>query len=352
MSVLINLQVISGYWKFIQGLEWLQPESSKSYFYLDCEYRTDIPSHMKNDKASIWLYRSLESHSLSQKLSWLLSDKNHLKACYQPHAFLQQEKYAEAMLVCLRSVERNQPSLLSEINPCLFLAKVNAHEFHKIHRRCSSFPEAHLKHYEENRQLRSNTVESISKEELNVKIVDTPDGGGNSKVKVCHGKIKPWHSLPILDSQITSLAKTKISETHCKTTPSTPVASRNIPSINVFKSESFSLQNSKRKSNSRKNIARKSNKPKHVVINNYEIIEHTPPLSSSQSSGTYVNEELSNLSTKSLPETKSPMRKIISLKSVPDYAWTTKAGQKDYKRHPRKSFIESGGMSIQPVATG
>ncbi|KAJ8946680.1 hypothetical protein NQ318_019995 [Aromia moschata] len=147
----------SGFFTFIQGLEWLQPETAKSYFSIDCEYRPHIPAHLKDNKPSIWLYRSLENHSLSQKLSWLLSDKNHLCSCYQSYAFLCQEKYAEAILICLRAVERNQASLMSEINPCLFLLKTNAKEFHKLHRRCSSFPDSHLKKiYEEQTCKRSD----------------------------------------------------------------------------------------------------------------------------------------------------------------------------------------------------
>lgn len=336
------LQGVSGYWNFIQGLEWLQPESSKSYLCIDCEYRPHIPPQVKGDKASIWLYRSLENYSLSQKLSWLLSDKKHLRSCYQAYAFLQQEKYAEAMLVCLRSVERNQASLLSEIDPYLFLAKVNAREFHKIHRRCSSFPDAHMKPFEQNKQALVKTTDEKYPEIVTSKIT-------------IYGKIKPWSSMPNLFCDDLSLKKALKSLVQCKTTPSTPICTRNAPrfSPGTLKQRYASLQNSKRRTNPNKGILKKPNKTKHVIISNYDIIEHTPPLSSSQSSGTYVNEDLANTSTKSLPpDSISPMRKIMSLKSVPDYARTTQAGQKDYKRHPKKSFIEDGGMSIQPVATG
>lgn len=62
---------------------------------------------------------SLESHSLSHKLSWLLSDKEHLLSCLEPWAFLCQENLAEATLLYLRAIERNQPVLFAEIDPCL-----------------------------------------------------------------------------------------------------------------------------------------------------------------------------------------------------------------------------------------
>lgn len=312
---------------------------------------------MKNDKGSIWLYRSLENHSLSQKLSWLLSDKNHLKSCYQSHAFLQQEKYTEALLVCLRAVERNQPSLMSEINPSLFLSKVGAREFHKIHRRCSSFPDSHLKQFEHNCPVRTKTMSFISSNHSDE--LDFPEEACSSTMlsaacnRTVYGKIKPWNSMPSLQSEDKSL-QPSVAVAQCRTTPSTPVHTRALPkfSPSALKENYTSLQNSKRKSYPKKIAVKKSSKAKHIIIDNYDIVEHTPPLSSSQSSGTYANDELGNLSTKSLPETKSPMKKIISLKSVPEYARTTQAGQKDYKRHPKKSFIEDGGMSIQPVVTG
>lgn len=318
------------YWSFIQGLEWLQPESTKSYVYVDCSYKPPIPSHMKNDKASIWLYRSLESHSLSQQLSWLLSDKNHVNNCYQPQAFLRQEKYTDAMLICLRSVERNQASLLSEINPSLFLSKVSAHEFHKIHRRCSSFPDSHLKNLILNECAMSDVVC-----ETDLGVEAKAEGSNYNKIPV-YGKIKPWSSTPCLYSSDSVLQNRNKLLQHCKTTPSTPVHTRALPKVS---SSTFKK--------SRQGILKKSGKVKHVIINNYDIVEHTPPLSSSQSSGTYVNDTLANLSTKSLPEVKSPMRKII-----PEYARTTRAGQKDYKRYPKRSFMEDGGMRVQPVATG
>lgn len=66
----------------------------------------------------------MENHSLSHKLSWLLSDKEHLFSCFEPWAFLCQENLAEATLLCLRAVERNQPILLTEIDPSL-VSKTN-----------------------------------------------------------------------------------------------------------------------------------------------------------------------------------------------------------------------------------
>lgn len=334
---LLLFQGTNSYWNFIQGLEWLQPESTKSYVYIDCSYKPPIPLHMKNDKAAIWLYRSLETHSLSQQLSWLLSDQNHLNSCYQSHAFLRQENYTDAMLICLRSVERNQASLLSEINPSLFLSKVSAGEFHKIHRRCSSFPDSHLKNLILRECPKSLTITDGRESEMDLGMEADESLHKKERKPTVYGKIKPWNSMPCLYSSDSVLENRNKLLQHCKTTPSTPIHTRARFSPNSFKPKSLP----------RKGILKKTNKLKHVIINNCDIVEHTPPLSSSQSSGTYVNDSLANLSVKSLSETKSPMHKII-----PEYARTTRAGQKDYKKHPKRSFMEDGGMKLQPVCTG
>ncbi|CAH1102808.1 unnamed protein product [Psylliodes chrysocephalus] len=329
----------SGYYNFIQGLEWLQPENSKSYFSIDCEYRPHIPSHLKNKKSAIWLYRSLENHSLSQKLSWLLSDKNHLSKCYHDYAFLCQEKYAEATLICLRAVERNQASLMSEINPSLFLQKPS--QFLKIHRRCSSFPDNHMqKIYEEKLNIRRRTIQNFQNE-VNKKIA-------TGKI---HGKLKAWHSMPSLLSVQHNIFKNR-PRFESKTTPSTPIHSKKI-SPSLLKVDYRTLQPIPKKLNIKRN--RQNIKPpdvKHIIIDNCSIVEHTPSLSSSQSSGTIMNEELTQ-STVSMPETKSKVSNILSQSplTVVD-SFLPMPGEKDYKRLPKKTFIEDGGMSVLPMATG
>lgn len=165
----------------------------------------------------------MESHSLSQKLSWLLSDQNHLMNCYQDYGFLRQQKYAEAILICLRAVERNQPSLMSEINPSLFLMK--AQEFHKVHRRCSSFPDSQLKKmYEENSFKRRKTIQNIC-DEIGV------DKFKGKKVNI-QGKLKPWSSMPILIRSTLNVEKNKV-YTQSKTTPTTPVHNKKVEKLST-----------------------------------------------------------------------------------------------------------------------
>lgn len=124
----------------------MQPSLATSPTIRDCdEYHANLSSRIVSHKDILWLYKrylfkmqrscfymikfyfivffSLEDHSLSQKLSWLLSDKEHLLSCLEPWAFLCQESLAEATLVCLRAVEKNQPTLLTEIDPSLVSIK-------------------------------------------------------------------------------------------------------------------------------------------------------------------------------------------------------------------------------------
>ncbi|XP_063236877.1 run domain Beclin-1-interacting and cysteine-rich domain-containing protein isoform X2 [Bacillus rossius redtenbacheri] len=122
-------------WVFIQGLSWLRPPLAASPVF------GGEGLQQREDKACAWLHDSLESHSLSQKLAWLLSDREHLLSCFERSAFLCQGAYGEATLLCLRAVEQSRPSLLTEIDPGLYLTTWKHTVFKKSHRRCSSFPE-------------------------------------------------------------------------------------------------------------------------------------------------------------------------------------------------------------------
>ncbi|KAF5302143.1 hypothetical protein FQA39_LY10478 [Lamprigera yunnana] len=317
----------SDYWKFIHGLEWLQPKNVKFSLVVDSEYKSHIPLHLKLDKASVWLYRSLENHSLSQKLSWLLSDKKHLESCYQSQAFLYQEKYAESVLICLRSVERSQPSLISEIDPCLFLNKVDEQKYHKIHRRCSSFPENNFKSMQE---LKTHNKISLQLDQ-NLKILQTK----------LPGKLKPWNSMPnlALDPNVDIVKRSK-----SHTTPSTPVISR-YNTKRCLKPHFSLLKTNIKKIRSSNNIKKRV---KHVMINNCDVVEHTPSSHSHASALAEVNSLV-----KSLPTTKSYHYLVNTPSSIPEYGFLSAlSGQKDYRRQPKKTFIEDGGMSVLPMATG
>ncbi|KAL1124264.1 hypothetical protein AAG570_002034 [Ranatra chinensis] len=127
-------------WIFIEGLNWIQP--SLATFPTPVNIASP-PPHQHTDRAMIWLHNSLETHTLSEKLLWLLSDEGHLRTCYHPLAYLRQSQYAEATIICLRAVEQYQPGLLTEYLSRRLLRVASD----KSHRRCSSYPEVSLQGY-------------------------------------------------------------------------------------------------------------------------------------------------------------------------------------------------------------
>lgn len=329
------------FYNFIQGLEWLQPETSKSYFALDCEYRPYVPALIKDDKSCIWLYRSLESHSLSSKLSWLLLDNSHLHSCYESWAFLCQKEYTEAILICLRAVERNQATFLSEINPCLFLKTANSKDFVKTHRRSFSFPDNHLKFC--GNKARSNALEDI------------PDSKTNSypkiKEKYIFGKLKPWSSLPALQIDSTNKIKNKKVHFESRTTPNTPLHTKKI-SPSLLKVDYNALSSKVTKTSLKKSPGKAKGQyrdVKRILINNSSIIEHKPP-------GMMQGEDFSNISSASTSSERGSDKPKSFMSQSPlsmvEYTFLPMQGEKDYSRNHPKSFIEDGGMSILPMSTG
>lgn len=319
----INLQNYSNYWNFIQGLEWLQPNVAKATFSIDCEYKSHIPHHMKVDKAAVWLYRNLENHSLSLKLSWLLSDKKHLASCYELNAFLCHKEYSEALLICLRAIERNHSSLLSEINPCLFLNQTNSRAYHKSHRRCFSFPEAHLKiaGLEECAQGRSKPSKKVV-------------------------RVRLWKSMPNVQCSV-EVAQQLRERSKSATRKSDHEPSQLIESLNNL-DKPVGCYN--------KNVAHAADRPapcgssksakKCFLMDTDKIVEHMPSPSNSSYSSTKENV---NFVARSLPETLTRSRLDYNLL---DSLSSEMPGEKDYKKKPKKSFIEDGGMSVLPMSTG
>ncbi|XP_065172084.1 run domain Beclin-1-interacting and cysteine-rich domain-containing protein [Atheta coriaria] len=287
------------YWPFIQGLEWLQPDVMNTSFSIESECKNNLPSHVKNDRASIWLYRNIENHSLSQKLCWLLSDKNHVQQCYREHAFLCSTEYAEATLYCLKAVELNQPSLISEIKPKLFVAKNS--NYHRVHRRCSSFPDSHLKRKLSNRAMFDALEENKEKEKSNVTRIVS--------------KLRSWNSMPNL---VNNCPKIRNRSYTTNTSPSTP--------LNMNKQKQLKPV--------------KSVNSKHILID-CNIIEHTPPESTSHN---YLQASASCSKPHSLGSSGPEFSLLGTIAGI--------SGEKDIRNLPKKTFIEDGGLSVMPMATG
>ncbi|XP_025191827.1 run domain Beclin-1-interacting and cysteine-rich domain-containing protein [Melanaphis sacchari] len=175
----INSNAEDAIWHFIQGINWLHPTIASCTFSRNTCFKN---KHL--DRSSLWIYKSLENHSLSEKLGLLLSDKDHLYKCYKPEAFLCQKEYSDAALLCLRVVELNQPSLLLEINPKLYLNYSSKNEH------CTTLPKSFYKQTQSKyfKQLGSltNILTYKSSENINEYNMNTGHNNDQPKHKIKH----------------------------------------------------------------------------------------------------------------------------------------------------------------------
>ncbi|XP_015522387.1 run domain Beclin-1-interacting and cysteine-rich domain-containing protein [Neodiprion lecontei] len=397
-------------WIFIQGLNWLQPSlaTSPSVHESD-DYLSNIPVKIGSRKDLLWLYKSLESHSLSQKLSWLLSDKEHLLSCLEPWAFLCQESLAEATLICLRAVEKNQPSLLTEIDPCLFLPNWDlGKNSPNRHRRSSSYPTnlsykkwgiVNIENTNSYEKYHTGIAGSTAQSNLNDrKISENPSSimkerkcKINSEPVITKTDIdfslKVWSSLPTLNEnhenlhnltipQPTSPAKffigTNRTSYSCSTdsyklsnvikVDYTEVQSKGTTSNvdgKVFKKNSPVRKSRKKvKILHDKQLDMKSSDGSSDTLNYDDNIVKSVTEALPKSPKKPVEFKLKNLTSNTIKigaTRKTDIRKTTLLPdSAPEFtgSWSSEVeGQKDY-RTPKKSFMEDGGSSVQPMATG
>ncbi|XP_059616449.1 run domain Beclin-1-interacting and cysteine-rich domain-containing protein [Phlebotomus argentipes] len=123
-------------WRFIEALSWLNPSMAVSVAHTSNLSPVHIPhSRIKSNRALAWLYECLKGHTLSVKLSWLLSDFEHLSNCYEATAFLRSEKFARGLFLCLEAVESGHIDAIEAIDPSLLVDGATSH------RRSSSHPE-------------------------------------------------------------------------------------------------------------------------------------------------------------------------------------------------------------------
>ncbi|XP_078046287.1 run domain Beclin-1-interacting and cysteine-rich domain-containing protein rubicon isoform X1 [Augochlora pura] len=386
-------------WIFIQGLNWLQPSLAASPVLSEVkDYLLNLPARITSQKDMLWLYKSLESHTLSHKLSWLLSDKEHLLSCFEPWAFLCQENLAEATLLCLRAVERKQPVLLTEIDPFLFLPSwISPKASPKRHRRSSSYPinfsttnfsvardrKIHLEH------CQLDIVKLESQLEL-LRISENPiiqqadikseenDHKTDSK-EVNDRSLKTWNSLSTLIKGYTisgthsaSLLTIADSSSHKSNESQTPkVELSKLINVNYaeLKQSTSTIAENKlsvrprtplRKTKSRNKMKQSQTIPKSSessdITNNEDsiinkVVEYRIP--SPISNETDVDGHVKD-STGILIVQKPRWKNSLLPVSAPEFtsSWSVEIeGQKDI-RTPKKSFMEDGGSSVQPMAIG
>ncbi|XP_012262879.2 run domain Beclin-1-interacting and cysteine-rich domain-containing protein isoform X1 [Athalia rosae] len=394
-------------WVFIRGLNWLEPSLAISpSVHESDDYLSNLPTRIGSRKDSLWLYKSLESHSLSQKLAWLLSDKEHLSSCLESWAFLCQETLAEATLICLRAVEKNQPSLLTEIDPSLFLANWDlGRNSPKRHRRSSSYP-TNLSYKQWNTVNIENTdsykdynverPDNTSKLTIDDLTVLEKPGAGSKEIKVkinsepiikkseLDSPLKVWSSLPTLNENHESFCNsistlplspkkffidTEEGTTSPGSSPSYKLA--NVIKVNYADIQSRSTTSSVDGKPFKKSSPTRKCRKKVKIIHDKQLERKSSDGSSDtlncEDSGNSLNESLTTsqkaivLELKHLTKAaKSGSKRNISKRrtsllpgSVPEFtrSWSVEIGQKDL-RTPKKSFMEDGGSSVQPMATG
>ncbi|KOX76480.1 Run domain Beclin-1 interacting and cystein-rich containing protein [Melipona quadrifasciata] len=363
-------------WIFIQGLNWLQPSAALSTVVSEIEdYLSNLPTRIISHKDMLWLYKSLESHSLSYKLSWLLSDKEHLLSCFEPWAFLCQENLAEATLLCLRAVERNQPTLLTEIDPSLFLpCWISPKTSPKRHRRSSSYPinfstinfsvatdrAVHIERCQLESLKIASDCKTVQHDEVksNEKNEDKPS---NSK-EINDIPLKSW-APPYVDTLFT---KNNIQNSNYSQTSSVELSK--IINVNYAELKQSNADNKllvkprtpvrkiKNRTKMKQYQSIKKSSEDFDVLNNedasIDVVEEyrIPSFISSE-----TNSDICNTNSTEIKISQQPRRKTSLLSgSAPEFTnpWNLEIeGQKDI-RTPKKSFMEDGGSSVQPMAIG
>ncbi|XP_076800874.1 run domain Beclin-1-interacting and cysteine-rich domain-containing protein-like isoform X3 [Clavelina lepadiformis] len=115
------------YWLFVRGLRWLEPTLAP-----DIDYLSKLPAaspgkpqfnkvkpisrprvHFTHGQQ--WLEKSFKDQSLSRQFKVLLSNKSHLSEHYHDWAYLSDNTFASATLVCIRALEQNSSTLLARI---------------------------------------------------------------------------------------------------------------------------------------------------------------------------------------------------------------------------------------------
>lgn len=101
-------------WEVIKGLKFSNPAISLHV------KRARAATVVSEDYGLLWIFQCVLQRCLSKNLNWLVTDKEHMSQCYESTAFLRDESYADAMMICFNALERGQPTLLSRIDPSLY----------------------------------------------------------------------------------------------------------------------------------------------------------------------------------------------------------------------------------------
>jgi run domain Beclin-1 interacting and cysteine-rich containing protein len=87
-----------------------------------------------------WLLENISKSKLSNILSFILSDTEHMRNCYQQSSFILTEEYQNALMVCVSALETNERNYLEKIDSSLYEKKKQSSRSIKCHQRSISQP--------------------------------------------------------------------------------------------------------------------------------------------------------------------------------------------------------------------
>ncbi|CAO1342934.1 unnamed protein product [Diamesa tonsa] len=150
-----------------------------------------------------WLTNHIEKGKLSNLLSFLLSDIEHITNCYDDTSFIRTERYQNSLMLCILAWERNQLNLLTQIDLELYGDnKLKAHG----HKRSSSQPHLTL-------SSPSTSFAASIRRPILAKMCKTSTNQLDVQSSYC---LRAWHSLPNIKTE-TSIARPRSKTTHMRT---------------------------------------------------------------------------------------------------------------------------------------
>ncbi|XP_055605666.1 run domain Beclin-1-interacting and cysteine-rich domain-containing protein [Uranotaenia lowii] len=215
---LFNDQGIPDIWKVVVGLKFSNPAIS-----LDLN-RTEL-TVPNEEKGLLWIFQCVRQYCLSENINWLITDKEHMRNCYESTAFLCDDRYVDAMMVCFNALERGQLALLSQIDPKLYARdKEDRNTIRTIIKRSESHP--NLIMFKNNNKLSTRTA----KRRQTVHYTMTPRGKQSP-----HRQRKTSRSLPnlALNDNVQHMVKKQPSDNDCPDSNIPPPAlGKRVPSFN------------------------------------------------------------------------------------------------------------------------
>ncbi|XP_076324013.1 run domain Beclin-1-interacting and cysteine-rich domain-containing protein rubicon isoform X3 [Tachypleus tridentatus] len=119
----IKLSQGSGsYLDFILNIKSLKPTLAPCVLSEKLNLRNEATDSQELlTRAHLWLRHSLQQYTLASQLETLVEEKELVSKYYEDNAFLNSPSYTQALILCLKAVERGQPSLLAELDPELLI---------------------------------------------------------------------------------------------------------------------------------------------------------------------------------------------------------------------------------------